>query len=113
MLVLQAHATKSKTDMSVFEPFPDGARMVDMLVAAVDKREVGKTYKKDGKAVTEALESLPEEEKACMQTDLAAGKPCKITVGDAAFSITASMVQIKREKKKLTGRYRHLMHAPP
>ncbi|KAK9841503.1 hypothetical protein WJX74_006826 [Apatococcus lobatus] len=101
---LRAHATKSKTDMSAYEPFPDGSRMVDVLVAAVDKREVGKTYKKDGKAITEALESLPEEEKACMQADLAAGKPCKVTVGDAEFAITAAMVQIKQEKKKLTGR---------
>ncbi|KAK9846036.1 hypothetical protein WJX84_001354 [Apatococcus fuscideae] len=36
---LRAHATKSKTDMSAYEPFPDGSRMVDVLVAAVDKRE--------------------------------------------------------------------------
>lgn len=90
--------------MSAYEPFPDGSRMVDVLVAAVDKREVGKTYKKDGKAITEALESLPEDEKASLQADLAAGKPSKITVGDAEFAITAAMVQIQQQKKKLTGR---------
>lgn len=90
--------------MSAYEPFPGGSRMVDVLVAAVDKREVGKTYKKDGKAITEALENMPENEKASLQADLAAGRPSKVTVGDAEFAITAAMVQIQQQKKKLTGR---------
>ncbi len=95
----------SKQDMSAYEPFPEGPRMVDMLVAAVDKRELGKTYKRDAKAITEALESLSEEYKASLQADLAAGKSCTVTAGGTAYPLTPSMVQIKQEQKKLTGRW--------
>ena len=101
---LQAHAAKSKQDMSAYEPFPEGPRMADVLVVAADKREIGKTYKRDAKAITEALESLSEEDKACMQADLAAGKACKVTLADIDYPINTSMVQIKQERKKLSGR---------
>ena len=78
--------------------------MADVLVAAVDKRELGKTYKKAAKAITDALEGMSEEEKAGVQSELEAGKPCRITVDGAVYDISSSMLQIKKEKKKLTGR---------
>ena len=101
---LQAHASMSKQDMSAYEPFPGGSRMVDVLVAAVDKKELGKAYKRNAKAIIDALEGMSDEDKGCLQSNLEAGKPCKVTVDGADYPISQAMVQIKQEQKKLTGR---------
>jgi hypothetical protein len=46
----QAHSAKSGEDLTAFEKFPE-ARTVDVTVVAPNKQLIGKTFKRDARAV--------------------------------------------------------------
>jgi len=61
----------------------------------------------------DALEALGEEDAACLQAELAAGGPGKVTGAEGqAFEVTPAMVDISRAQKRVSGR-RASRAAPP
>ena len=69
-----------------------------------NKKELGLAFKRDAKAVADALEALGEEDALCLKAELEAGKSGKVVVDGAAVDVTAAMVDVKRQRKKLAGR---------
>ncbi|WIA35437.1 hypothetical protein OEZ86_003878 [Tetradesmus obliquus] len=101
---LRAHTTASKTELTAYEKFAE-PREVDVLRVIPNKKEMGTAFKKDAKAVTEALEALPEEEAECLRKSLEADGKGSVTSADGTkFTVTSAMLEIKRERKKLAGR---------
>lgn len=58
----------------------------------------------DAKAVQDALEALPEDEAECLRKILEEGKEGSVAAAGQKFTVTSSMIEIKRERKKLAGR---------
>ena len=57
---MQAHSEASKQPLQAYTAY-DKPRDVDKLVARINKQAIGKTFKKDGKPLLEALEGMKEE----------------------------------------------------
>ena len=57
---MQAHSEASKQPLQAYTAY-DKPRDVDKLVAKINKQAIGKTFKKDGKPLLEALEGMKEE----------------------------------------------------
>lgn len=47
---------------------------MEELKVTANKKELGVSYKKDAKAIADALESLPEDEAECLRKTLEAGE---------------------------------------
>eukprot|EP00850_Spirogloea_muscicola_P019677 SM000196S05369 [mRNA] locus=s196:156873:160461:+ [translate_table: standard] len=96
---------KSKVELVAHERFPEPKEM-QVLEVAVNKKELGKCFKKDAKVIQEALEALPEEEALIIKSKLASEGSAPLTIYGTGqeFSITKDMVSISKELKRLTGR---------
>ncbi|KAK9827950.1 hypothetical protein WJX81_000021 [Elliptochloris bilobata] len=100
---LRAHSAKSGQDLTAYEKFPE-MRTVDVMVVTPNKQLVGKTFKRDARAVQDALEALGEEDAACLQDQLKSG-PAKLTAAEGqVFEVTPAMVDVSRVQRKLAGR---------
>ncbi|GBF92515.1 hypothetical protein Rsub_04619 [Raphidocelis subcapitata] len=100
---LRAHTAMSKTELNAYEKFTE-PREVEVTTVTPNKKELGLGFKRDAKAVADALEALGEEDAMCLKSDLDAGKPGKVVVDGKAVQVTAPMVEIKRQQKRLAGR---------
>ena len=69
----QAHAAKSKKDMSAREAYPE-PRMESVVVVAPNKQLLGRTFMRNAKPVQEYLERMDETEALCLKGDLDAGR---------------------------------------
>jgi hypothetical protein len=58
--------------LTAYEKFPE-PREVEELKVTANKKELGATFKKDAKAIAEALEALPEDEAECLRKTLESG----------------------------------------
>eukprot|EP00899_Mesostigma_viride_P021088 jgi/Mesvir1/28981/Mv17754-RA.1 len=101
---LTAHTEKSKVDLTAFEAYPE-PKLVEALTVTPNLKEMGKTLKKDAKIASEALVAMSEAEATAFKAMLDAdGKaPLTICTTGQTLEITAAMVDIKRETKKVTG----------
>lgn len=95
---LNAHSAKSKVPLVAFEPY-DKPKMLEVVVVEPNKKELGKAFKKDAKAVTDALAALSEADALALQAKLESAGEADV----GGFSIKASMVAIKQTTKKVTG----------
>lgn len=59
----QAHSAMSKVELSAYERFAE-PKEVDVLSILPNKKELGKLFKKDAKAIADALEAMSECERA-------------------------------------------------
>lgn len=100
---LKAHSAKSGVELVAHERFPE-PRMEEVLVVEPNKKDFGKAFKKDAKAVVDALEALCVEDALALDGTLVAeGKATIATlVGDK--ELVKGMVSIKMETKKISGR---------
>lgn len=99
---LTAHSKMSKIELNAYEKFPE-PREVDLLKITPNKKELGLAFKKDGKAIIEYLESLTECDALELKAKLESGA-ASITVDGSSFEIKPSMVEIKKEITKQSGR---------
>ncbi|XP_042856861.1 glycine--tRNA ligase-like isoform X2 [Penaeus japonicus] len=94
---LGQHTKASGVRLSVERPLKE-PRIVDTVVALPDKGAIGKTFKKDAKAVQEALVSLSNEEAEKMDKALSEAGEYELN----GFKLTRAMVpNFKREQKKV------------
>ena len=102
---LTAHAGASGVDLSAHETFAE-PRMVDAVVVAPSKKEIGVAFKKDAKAVCDALEALDEACALRLKGELEGpGAKGKVDVpGLGAVELTPAMASVARETKKVSGR---------
>ncbi|KAG2487478.1 hypothetical protein HYH03_013900 [Edaphochlamys debaryana] len=101
---LKAHTSMSKIDLTAFEKF-DTPRMEEVVRVVPNNKELGAVFKKDQKAVKEALEALSEDKAMDMKAKLEAGTPVALTTCEGqSFEIKPGMVEIKKVTEKVTGK---------
>ncbi|KAI7843806.1 hypothetical protein COHA_002704 [Chlorella ohadii] len=100
---LTAHAGMSKVELNAYERFPE-PREEDVLTILPNKKELGKLFKKDAQTIAEALEAMSECDALEMQGKLAAGQAAPLKTGGRTFEMQPGFVEIKKERKKLSGR---------
>lgn len=101
---LNAHASKSKVDLTAFEKYAE-PRQEEVVEVTVNKALVGKEFKKTAKAVQEALEALQGEDAMNFAAELAAeGSACLSGVEGETVTIQPAMVKIEKVTKTVNGR---------
>jgi len=100
---LRAHTSMSKVELTAYEKFPE-PREVEVTRVIPNKQALGMAFKKEAKAVVEALEGLCEEDVLCLKSSLDAGKAGSIKVGGQTVEVGPTMVEVRKEKKKMSGR---------
>lgn len=101
---LNAHASKSKVDLTAFEKYPE-PRQEEVVEVTVNKQLVGKEFKKLAKAVQEALEALKGEDALAFAAKLAAeGSACLSGIEGETVTVQAAMVKIEKVTKTVNGR---------
>lgn len=94
---LEKHAKKTKTDLNAARPLKEPKKETTFRVAA-QKKDIAKEFKKDTKAVTDALDALEDSEKEKLKAELYENKKIIIKSLDDAtkeFTLTDAMVQIE------------------
>ena len=69
----QAHAAKSKKDLSAREVYPE-PRMETVVVIAPNKQLLGRTFMRNAKPLQEYLERMDDTEALCVKESLDAGR---------------------------------------
>jgi glycyl-tRNA synthetase len=101
---LTAHATATKADLTVFEKFEE-TQVVEALTAIPDKKALGLAFKKEAKAVTDALAALEAPAAEALRDALAASGSAPLTLAcGAVVTLTPEQVTMEVVTKKLTGR---------
>jgi glycyl-tRNA synthetase len=96
---LNAHAAKSKVDLTAYEKFPEPREVTELQVEP-NKQLMGKELKKDAKAVTDALMALCEADALALGAKLAAEGSAQV----AGCTISKEMVSIQKVTKMVSGR---------
>ena len=97
---LTAHSKFSKKDLVAARKFTQ-AKEVQVLEAKLQKQIIGKTFKGDGKAVTEFLETLDEATKATVRDALESAKQYELNLNGKDFKITPDMISFESKTKKI------------
>ena len=100
---LKAHSTKSGTELTAHERFAE-PKMEEVLVVEPNKKDMGKAFKKDAKAVTDALEALCKEEALALDAKIQAEGKATIDTAAGPKELLAGFVKIEMQTKKISGR---------
>lgn len=73
LLPFSTTTLNTQTELTAYEKFPE-PREVEELKVTANKKELGVSYKKDAKAIADALEALPEDEADCLRKTLESGE---------------------------------------
>jgi len=96
---LTAHAAKSKVDLSAYEKYAEPREVTELLVEP-NKQLLGKEFKKEAKAVTEALAALSEQQALALRDRLQADGAVEV----AGCRLTPDMLRIELVTKQVSGR---------
>lgn len=100
---LKAHSDKSKVELTAHERFAE-PKVEEVFVVEPNKKDMGKAFKKDAKAVTDALMALSAEEGLAMNAKLEAEGKATLATEAGEKEILPGMVTMKMETKKSHGR---------
>lgn len=95
---LTQHTSATGERLSAEKPLP-APRTIDVLEVVPDKAQLGKTLKKDAKAVTDALQKLTIQEIEKLETELNAKGEYVLQAGGIETTLTPSVVTVKRGQK--------------
>lgn len=97
---LSRHAEETKVEMVAARPLKE-PKMVKFIHLTLDKQKIGKTYKKDSKAICAFLDGLKEEEKAGLMKEMEENQKIKIPVNGADFELSNEFVKFEAKEKKV------------
>ncbi|GAB4820588.1 hypothetical protein N2152v2_007634 [Parachlorella kessleri] len=100
---LRAHTLMSKVELTAFETFSE-PRMVEELSIVPNKKELGKLFKREAKAIGDALEAMCEGDAMSMKAKHEAGEEVALKVEGHVYQIQPGQVEIKKQTVKKTGR---------
>ncbi|CAE7555429.1 Gars1 [Symbiodinium pilosum] len=98
---LNAHARAAKCDLQYKESLE---KPIEREVLALTKKsgvDIMKAFKKDGRAVKEFIEKLPQEEIECIVKQLEAGT-ADVQVDGSSFTLTKELAVFERKMEKQT-----------
>ncbi|EEC19534.1 glycyl-tRNA synthetase, putative [Ixodes scapularis] len=93
--------TKATGNCGIVRQFLDPVdhKTVDVVEAVASKPALGKQFKKEAKAVAEALEALTLEQLDELEKQLASQGKAEVLVGQNTVEVTSDMVTVKRYQK--------------
>lgn len=97
---LNAHAKASKSDLSYRQTLD---KPIEMEVFSITKKsgiEVMKAFKKEGKAVKEFIDAMPQPELEQLAACLENG-PSDVEVDGQTFKLTSDLVKFEKKKEKI------------
>ena len=100
---LKAHSAKSGTELTAHERFAE-PRTEEVLVVEPNKKDMGKAFKKDVKAVTDALAALSAEDALALDAKISADGAASLATAAGEMELLPGMVRIAMETKKVSGR---------
>ena len=100
---LKAHSVASKVELTAHERFAEPV-MEEVLVVETNKKDMGKAFKKDAKAVTDALQAMCKEDALALGAKLEAEGKATVATEAGEKEILPGMVRIAMETKKISGR---------
>ena len=100
---LKAHSDKSNVELTAYEKYAEPV-MEEQLVVEPNKKDMGKAFKKDAKAVTDALLALCKEDAFALKAKVEAEGKATIATEAGEREILPGMVRIEMETKKVSGR---------
>ena len=100
---LKAHSVASKVELTAHERFAEPV-MEEVLVVEPNKKDMGKAFKKDAKAVTDALQAMCKEDALALGAKLEAEGKATVATEAGEKEILPGMVRIAMETKKISGR---------
>ena len=100
---LKAHSVKSGIELVAHERFAE-PKMVEELVVEPNKQVMGKAFKKDAKAVTDALFALCQEDALALDAAVRSDGKALLKIASGDVDILPGMVKIAMETKKVSGR---------
>eukprot|EP00210_Caulerpa_lentillifera_P009365 g8928.t1 len=95
---LKAHTKKSGVDLVAQEKFTE-PKQIRVVEAKPNKKELGKTFKRDQKPICDHLANLCEESLLQMKQDLETNEKTTVNVDGRCFELTSSMVEIANEDR--------------
>ncbi|MCO5588415.1 hypothetical protein L7F22_042371 [Adiantum nelumboides] len=91
---LTVHSKKTKKDLIVRKALSE-PRVYDKLVPVIEKKLLGPKFKKDAKAVEEAIMDLSEEQLEELKSHLENGT-AKVKAGEQSFEVTSELVKVEK-----------------
>ena len=100
---LKAHSDKSKVELTAYERY-DEPVISEVFVCEPNKKDMGKAFKKDAKAVTDALMALSQEDAFALAAKIDADGAATLATAAGEKEILPGMVSVRMETQKLSGR---------
>ena len=100
---LKAHSEKSKIELTAHERYAE-PKVEEVFVVTPNKKEMGKAFKKDAKAVTDALTAMGKEDGLAFAAKLEAEGKAMLATCAGEKEILPEMVSMKMEQQKSHGR---------
>jgi glycyl-tRNA synthetase len=97
---LSRHAKETNTEMVAARPLKE-PKIVKFIQLTLDKQKIGKTYKKDSKAICAFLDGLEEEQKETYLKDMEDKKSIKFPLNGADFELPSEFVKFEAKEKKV------------
>lgn len=91
---LTVHSKKTKKDLIVRKALSE-PRVYDKLVPMIEKKLLGPKFKKDAKAVEEAIMDLSEKQLEELKSHLENGT-AKVKAGEQSFDVTPDLVKVEK-----------------
>eukprot|EP00030_Apusomonadida_sp_AF-17_P000326 a162_583.p1 GENE.a162_583~~a162_583.p1 ORF type:complete len:690 (-),score=383.28 a162_583:22-2067(-) len=99
---LEQHSAATHANLTAFEEY-DAPRSVTTSVVVPNKGLIGKTFRKEAKAIMERLAAYNDAEVAAVKAELDAGRPFALALDGAIFELTPEMISIAVETKNVSG----------
>jgi len=101
---LTAHTNSTKTPLTAFVEFKEGARTIEVHTVKLDKGKIGKALGKKAQPLTQYLSNLDNEAAAKLERDLSENPSVEVTLGDEKYTILKEFVSsFTKESKRVTG----------
>jgi len=98
---LDNHSKGSGTSLTVYQQFAEGPRVEEIVEAVPNKGIIGKEFRKEAKAVMQALDDLSDADKLAAEATLDADGA--YTLPDGTTKVTRAMVKFAKKTKKVSG----------
>lgn len=100
---LKAHSEKSNVELVAYERFAEPIQE-EIVEVTPNKQAIGKAFKRDAKAVTEALAALNDSDAFALRDAIEANGTAPLQTENGELQIITGMVTVERVTKTVNGR---------
>merc|ERR1719162_2263602 len=97
---LNAHAEATKSDLQYKMQLETPIEQEVLSITKASGIVVMKAFKKDGKAVKEYLDTLPQEQMCALEKEVTANGSKEVQVGDKSFTLEKDQLTFERKIEK-------------